>query len=324
MEEVRAHMPIESLSDEELGRLNALAKARDESAEAVLSLIGPRALRRCPRRFSNSIHSLRSLEISGTGSDGRFAWLQLPNGRVFYGYKSHPKVRREFNWVKDTLQDVVDEDSFLVALDVASRYATAYSWPPAEMLPQRGGTVIEAGAYLGHKTVRFVDQCVGNDGNVLAVEMVPENVELLQRNVSENGLDDTVKVVSAGVWKECDELPVRGKGRQRNSLTDLSHINEDRGFTVPVQDLDTIIENWGKQQVDLLFVSVNGVELEALEGLQRNLEHVRALFIVAPYERDGRRSEHICRELLAASGCSVLPSRVPNQIAAWGPRFRPS
>jgi len=310
---------VQSLSEDERERLTALSKARDEPEEAVLERFGRTTLARCPRRFSPGLWLLRSLEIAEAGTRDKTAWLRMPNGRVFYGYLSHPKARREYAYIKDIVPAVIDEDTFLLAQDIAKRYATAYTWPPAEIAPPRGGTVVEAGAYLGHKTIRFVDECLGPKGRMLAIEMVSENIDLLRRNIAENGLQHVIDALHVGVWRESGQQSIKGKGRQRYSLTDLPQLGTSVGESVPVKDLDSLLEEWGEPIVDLLYISVNGAEIEALHGLVRTLERVRALFIVAPYQRDGRPSSDICREMLAARRCTILPQTVPNQVAAWGP-----
>ena len=145
-----------------------------------------------------------------------------------------------------------------MALDVTRRYATDVAWYPREIMPGVGGTVMEVGAYLGHKTMRFVDEVVGPRGHVLAVEMMPDNCEVLHRNVVENGLDAVIDEFAGGVWSGDGEQPVKGAGRQRNTLAELAKLPVQMGISVPTFSLDTLVERWGRPVVDFVLLTVNG------------------------------------------------------------------
>lgn len=206
------------------------------------------------------------------------------------------------------------EDTFLVCLDVVQRYATD-TWPPEEVLPPRDGTVVECGAYLGYKTIRFAEELVP-DGKVLAIEMMPNNVEILRRNIDENGLADRVRVVEAGVWKQPGTVVVKGKGRQRNTLVNLEKLSDNMGIEARVETLDNLLEEWGVQPIDLMFITVNGAEIETIQGLNQWFSQVRALFVAAPYKRDGQNNSDICTNLLQERGYTILQSSNANRVVA--------
>jgi len=240
--------------------------------------------------------------------------------RRFYGYPSEPIPRLEYRFLKDLLPPAVTADTYLVAKEVTSRYLTDWGWYPREVLPGKGGTVVEVGAYLGHKTMRFVDECVGTSGRVLAIEMIPEDVQLLRRNIEANGLEGCVEAMQCGVWKEPGLRALRGKGRQRDSLVNLDKLGPERGQAVPTDTLDNILRRWGVATADFLVVTANGAEIEVLEGLQHEWERVKAVYVAACYTVDGVPTYDRCLEILKRRGSTILPQTTQHAIYAAGPR----
>ena len=296
-------------------RIETIAKARTETVEQVKSRFSKLQLGLAPRSFSKHIPALREMEFVETGVSDGMAYAKLHDGHTFYGFKSMPNHRRAFEFVKDLLAPEINEDTFLVALDVVQRFATNFTWPPEEITPPKDGIVVECGAYLGHKTIRFAEELVP-DGKVLAIEMMPENVKILKKNIEANNLQHRIDVMEFGVWNESGELEVRGKGRQRNTLVDLDKLSDDTGVMARVETLDNILDSWGQNRVDLLFITVNGAEVESIAGLNQWLQRVRGIFVAAPYERDGQKCSDICRNLLKEKGCEILDTTNSNRVIA--------
>jgi len=299
-----------------------LAHVRGEAPATVAHKYSENELATIPSTFSKHIPALRKTRLLETGLRDGMAFARTPDGKIFYGYPSKANHRRAYHFVKDLLPQEVTEDTFLVSLDVAQRYATDFTWPPGDILPQRSGTVVECGAYLGYKTIRFAEELVP-DGKILAIELMPENVNILRRNVAEAGLSDRITIVQAGVWHKPDTLLVKGKGRQRNTLVELDKLKDDTNVVARVDTLDNLLDEWeiGDTTIDLLFVTVNGAEIEALQGLHRWMARVRGLFVAAPYERNGQPNADTCREILDRKGCTILASSNPSRVIALGPSF---
>lgn len=312
---------ISDLNRDELWKLSLLSAAREEHQEDTLIRFGKASLSKSPRNFSKKLPQVRSLEIVETGVEGHLAWLKLASGEFFWGHKSHAKLQREYEWLFDRLPASITAENYLLAIDVAGRYLTPYAWPPSHILPELGGTVVEVGAYLGHKSIRFVNDCVGTSGTVVAIEMMPENIEIMALNVESNQLTDCIKVVPKGVWDKNTELPIFCKGRQRNSLVHINSNLEKIDAKVEVESLEQIIRDLKLKFVDLLYISANGAELEVIRGLGSKLSSVGAIFIVSPYvAEDGVRYEERCRQALTDLGLVVEPSTVKNQICARNPQ----
>ena len=303
-------------------QIDTIAKVRSETVEQVKSRFSKSQLALAPQSFSRHIPALREMEFVETGVSDGMAYAKLHDGHTFYGFKSMPNHRRAFEFVKDLLAPEINEDTFLVALDVVQRFATNFTWPPEEITPPKDGIVVECGAYLGHKTIRFAEELVP-EGKVLAIEMMPDNVEILRRNIKENDLEHRIDVMEYGVWDSPGELEVRGKGRQRNTLIELEKLSDDAGVIAKVDTLDNLLDSWEQIHVDLIFITVNGAEVEAIRGLDSWLTKVGGMFVAAPYEREGRRCSDICIELLQKKGCTILSSSNPSRVIATSKTIRP-
>jgi FkbM family methyltransferase len=260
-------------------------------------------------------------EVEHAGVCDGLSFLKIPNGRMFYGYISHRNHQHAYHYVRDLLPKQLNKDTFLLGLDVVHRYVSDFAWLPEKFLPGRGGIIVEAGAYLGHKAIRFVDEVVGTEGKVLAIEMMPDNVRILRKNIIENGLESCIDVLEAGIWKEHSKVKVYGKSRQRNTIIHLEKLDEDTGIVVPTYSLDEILENWGHEPVDLLYVTLNGAEIEALQGLNVKLNSVKIMFIASPYAREGIPNMGVVSDLLNEKGCHILNTR-GSSIIAVTPRYR--
>jgi hypothetical protein len=121
--------------------------------------------------------------------------------------------------------------------DRDTRYSTRLF---AESIP-RGGAVVHGGAHLGHH-VLIAAAAVGPRGSVTAFEPNPASYRALRSNVRRNGYGDRVKA-----------LPMR--------IGALS--------SVGTLSLDGTI---GGRAIDVIKLTVDGEEVEALRGMRRTLE----------------------------------------------------
>ncbi len=319
-----------------------LAELHDATPEQLVERFGVKGLQRAPRGLLKHVRAMTRLEFAGSGVEDGLAWIDLPNDRRFWSWCSRRNHEREFSYVADLLPGITAE-TYLAAKDVTARYLTDHAWYPSEVLPGRGGVVVEVGAYLGHKSMRFVDECIGPEGRLLAIEILPENVELLERNVRTNGLTDVIDIRQCGVWNAPGTMTVRGKGRQRNSLVNLDKIAAEKptmrtrlrtlrdaiappgkvdpgvAMEVRTEPLDALLEEWDVPFVDFMILTVNGAELQVLEGLDRWWDRVRHLYLAACYTVDGRDTYQPCVDALRARGVEILPCSTKYEIYTRNP-----
>ncbi len=143
-------------------------------------------------------------------------------------------------------------------------------------LPNLTGTAVDIGAHIGAVTVALaLDH---PDLRVIAVEAVPENVEVLRANVTANDLEDRVVVIEAAAaepgrrrvamlwgYRSAGNEP---EGYVRDSryianIYDAKHADADRHM-VPAIDLDTVMD--GLDGLAALKVDCEGCEWQFLRS----------------------------------------------------------
>lgn len=297
-------MSESNLSPEMQTRLETLSRARGETQSQTIDRFGLEALRKGPR-ISPNFSILQAAQFKEIGLRDGLAYVVMPNGRIFYGHLSQKSHHKQYEFTKDCLDPRLTRETYLLALDVAVRYSDELNWPAPHILPDPGGTIIECGAFLGHKSIRFIDTVIGETGKLLAIEMMPDNFEILRRNVEENKLGHCIDIVHAGVWNAPGKHTIVGKGRQRNSLVPLDTLTNPLDITVPTLTLETCLNDWGRSPIDLVYMTINGAEYEGLQGAIPVLNKIKKLFVVAPYSRDGVPSIDRCKTLLSKLGITV-------------------
>jgi len=172
--------------------------------------------------------------------------------------------------------------------DCSSRYIPPHLNHPI----QPGDTIVELGAYLGHFSLSLA-QSVGSTGRVLAVEFIRENYEVLRHNLATN-FPETTQAVHCGVWSEDGERTAYRRMLQANSFTPHSLMGDYDAITVPGKTVDTLLEEAGIDQVDLMVITINGTEVEAFKGMTKSLPKIKAFAVAARYgEGDENRTETV-------------------------------
>ena len=144
------------------------------------------------------------------------------------------------------------------------RYATRLF---AESIP-RGGAVVHGGAYLGYHSL-IAARAVGPSGRVMAFEPNPVSYRALRSNVRRNGYGDRVIALPLGIaaWSGRRTLYIgEGDGRS-SSLFVPDRWNEST--QAKTLSLDSTI---GGRAIDVIKLTLEGGEVEALRGMRRTLE----------------------------------------------------
>ncbi len=296
-----------SLSTAQRENAARLGELTGESIDGVVARLGPRTIPNRRVHLSPTIPQLLATQFADAGIRDGTPYVVLPNGRIFYGLPSAPSHVRQHRLLRGLLDERIPEEGFICALDVVYRYV-ADRTVPMHLLPGKGGVVVEVGAYLGHKAIRMMDASIGNTGHFVGIELLPDNCEVMARNFAENGFDNAV-IVPEGVWNEPARIEVMGRGRQRHTLVDIDQgrLSDATGYLAPVNPLDDILARVlpADAIIDFMYMSVNGAEIEALDGLEDWAERIRAIYVAANYERDGLETVGGVRAQLADLGFEV-------------------
>ncbi len=135
---------------------------------------------------------------------------------------------------------------------------------------KEGNVVVDVGAHIGYYTM-LTARLVGKSGKVFAFEPLPDNYDLLVKNVEVNGYDNVVAVRKAvasksGVAKLF--LPERGPGLAKTSQS-LVDIGLGKEFiTVETVSLDDFFHD-KNTVIDFIKMDIEGGETAALLGMDR-------------------------------------------------------
>jgi FkbM family methyltransferase len=231
------------------------------------------------------------LEInrSGIAEDGT-PYVELANSRIFYGYlPSLPQKYFYKYFLRGKIKDKLHVECINVAFDIVVRYlgpelASNFIGQGKFYGFAKGDTVVEAGAYIGYYVMRAAE-LVGQDGKVVAIEAVDENLQLLRKNIEANKFQNVV-VVPKAVWNSTGSLKFYRNARQQASAISTVVTVQDE-FDVACDTIDNIVKAARLEKVNFIRIQVNGVEREALAGTSETLKQSPILLIAAIYERDG-------------------------------------
>lgn len=218
------------------------------------------------------LRKISHLSIEKAGIEDEMPYVKLKNGPVFYGIKSPEKHRKYYNLLSNKLQKQLPFECFMVANDIIIRYKEGglmYGGPRKEHFykVKSNDVVAEMGSFLGHYTI-YLSERVGEKGTVIAIEPIPENIKVLKKNIEANNLQN-VKIVPKGVWKQSGEMNFAQKSDDNQSGSVEIHYEDGNSFLLPVDSLDNILTECNVQHIDFMIIQLNGVEIDALNGLTK-------------------------------------------------------
>jgi FkbM family methyltransferase len=135
----------------------------------------------------------------------------------------------------------------------------------------RDGLVFDLGAHQGVIAMMLAKE-VGPKGKVIAVEAALRNAELAARNVAMNAIQNVV-VRHAAVVKE--DGPVLFTQRGNGAIA--RNEKEFRAASVKGVSIDTLLQAYGVP--DLVYMDIEGFEVEALRGAVNTLASKTSWFI---------------------------------------------
>jgi FkbM family methyltransferase len=130
---------------------------------------------------------------------------------------------------------------------------------------------IDVGANIGTQTVYAMR--TGKFCGVVAVEPEPHNLDLLRRNVAINGLTGKVHVVAAAASSDNAKATLTRDRQNFGAHSIRPNWSDTPGtdVTVDTRTIDDILLSLdiGPEDVGLVWIDVEGHEIEALRGMQR-------------------------------------------------------
>lgn len=245
-----------------------------------------------------------NIDMAGIDSDN-LPFVRLNNGTVFYGPESKAKDRKYYNLLHKNVKKKLPFRTFVIAGDIVVRYMEGglkYKGPKKEMYykVKNGDNIAEMGAYMGFYTL-YLSEKVGNDGHIIAIEPIPDNVKYLRKNIEANNIKN-VTIVPKGVWKEKSVMTFSRKVGDNQSASVELNYNNNTTFDVNVDSLDNILTDNKMERINFMLIQLNGVEPEALMGLSRYKPQNFA--IAARYSKENENAAKKIRKVLNERGYS--------------------
>lgn len=143
-----------------------------------------------------------------------------------------------------------------------------------------GSTIADIGAHVGYYSI-LAAKLMGPIGHVYSFEPSPFTFELLTRNISSNGVAETVMPFRKAVSNMNGEVPfyfMRSSGW--NSLH--SHPNSPKMGTTVVESitLDSFLQG---KKIDVIKIDVEGAEIRVLEGMKDVLATNRDVYLFVEF-----------------------------------------
>ena len=199
------------------------------------------------------------------------------------------------------------KDAIVDLEDVASRDRLK-----AAFQPKPEDVIVDCGCFLGFGEARIAPDLT--DGHIYAVEADPDCYALLSRNMEANGITNVTPIHRAA-WNEIAVLELETSFAQGNSL--LSEVQQGtQTKAVKTITVDALVAEYRLEKLDMLSLTLNGAEVETLEGARKALAELRPRIRLAGwYSRSGRKIHDITREQLLQHDYAVYVGPRGNVMA---------
>lgn len=280
------------------------------------------------------------------GQDGNVPWIELESGPRFHGFATEKANREVFRLLRRDLPAGMPESHFRLVKDCLNRYVYPHmrpdlkpaGYPAASMFgfhgqhkdaiadqpeelraglnevfrPKPGEVFVDCGAFLGFGELRIAPEI--GDGHLYAIEASGACHRLLQRNLTHNKIANATALHRA-VWKDTTELELETSFAQGNSL--IEEVQQgSRKERVRTVAIDGLVEEFRLDRLDMLSLTLNGAEVEALEGAAKTLQALRPRIRLAGwYARGGTKIWQLTKTQLETHGYRVFVGPRGNVMA---------
>jgi len=143
-----------------------------------------------------------------------------------------------------------------------------------------GDTYVDVGAQFGLHTL-VARHFVGPEGRVIAIEPQPYNCHKLLNNWRLNGFENLMLYVGAiGAYDGGIPLHLQSATDTSRLSLCLTPVNDQpQQFHVPINRLETILDQVQCEKVQLLKIDIEGFELEAIAGIGKYIELVEHIIL---------------------------------------------
>jgi FkbM family methyltransferase len=132
-----------------------------------------------------------------------------------------------------------------------------------------GMSVIDLGANIGYYTLIAAD-AVSSTGQVIAIEPVPENLNLLRTNLERNGCTNVQLLGEAMAdYQGPGTIHIAAKSNWHSLVPSKHSVDQ---MEVPVSTIDEVVKRCQLDRVDLIRMDIEGFEVVAVKGMYETLK----------------------------------------------------
>ncbi len=280
----------------------------------LLKKITPVYLKAWKRNKEEYYQRITELKIKSSGVEEGLPFVELIDDRLNDSFGQGKKFFSHFpdevqrvlyrKFISKEIKKVLCEDAINVAQDIIKRYLGPKNEKDAHNEGKyyefkKGEVVLEAGAFIGFYVMRAAE-LVGETGKVIAIEAVPENYEIIKRNVEVNHLKNVI-LVNKAVWNTATKIKFYREGKQIGSITQ-EVVATDNFIEVPADTIDNILTENNISKIDFARIQLNGVELAALEGMDETLSYHPRILVAGIYTKNGIPVQTLLKDYLDKKG----------------------
>ena len=167
-------------------------------------------------------------------------------------------------------------------------------------LPKQEDIIIDCGSYIGFGALSLSPFL--KKGKIFAVEASKNCYDILIKNVESNEIKN-INYLKSAIWSDNKtKMSLTTGGAQANSLiknfiTDHSKTTNEE--LIKCTTIDSLVKNENLEKINMISLTLNGAEVEALLGAKNTLENLRPrLRIAGWYKRDNEYICDICKRYL--------------------------
>lgn len=135
-----------------------------------------------------------------------------------------------------------------------------------------GMTVMDVGANLGYYTLLLGD-AVGPSGHVIAIEPIPQTIELLKKTIGLNGMAGWVQLVSAAAAGPGTSAVAMYVPENEPKNAAINAMPLEGAIQVPAVSVDELTRDLPR--LDLVKIDAEGAERVIIDGMRETIERLR-------------------------------------------------
>jgi FkbM family methyltransferase len=304
---------LDLLSEREVDKLKKLAIACGKEFDIKFVTIALKNLIKVvPASIKSSHFVPKSVQdyIESIERDDRYVVVTLKDGVLLKTFQSRQQYRNYYYCFRNDLPGYFSPESYQACHDIWFRYERGDK-DIKDMIkvnlfrPADSNNIIECGAYNGWKALGYAKH-LGKEGKIIVIEIDNEQYELAKFNLGQNLDEGRFIVLNTGVWNSVEERSYTYEHFASHTLkTPDEHKHHTQAKKIVTTTLDNIIDESGIDVFDFLNIQTGGSELETVQGLVRNLNRVKVMWLGTHYAHDGVSIRYRCIDYLLRQGCRI-------------------